>query len=150
MDCPEVAELFGAVRDFLHGLIGDGRNERGAGADGIDFQLLKAAEDRFHCTGFVAEEETAAHAHEGPSEAFEHRLAFEVFLKFFRAVEAFAVALDGETGVVADHHEVDDVGTGLILRCDVETEFDQALAHAVFEVARAVFVAGAFLEITFP
>ena len=34
---PEVAELFGTERDFLHGFVGGWRNERGGGVGGCDF-----------------------------------------------------------------------------------------------------------------
>src|SRR5881296_3445340 len=71
-----------------------------------DAQFLQAPEYWLQGAVFVAKENASANANERPPESFENCLAFEVFLKFFRAVKLFAVAFDCQPSPVSTHNEV--------------------------------------------
>ena len=75
---------------------------------------------------------------EGPASPLEHALAHHVVLPLTRAVEAVAVALDGQASpFVALNDEVDAVATAGHLRLDAEAAFDELVEHLELEAGLA-------------
>src|SRR5205807_7063143 len=64
---------------------------------GRNVQGLQLVEDRLHGTVRSAEEGTAPHSCEGPSESLEHRLSLHVIAELFEREIPIPIALDGQT-----------------------------------------------------
>jgi len=66
----------------------------------------------------VSKELRAPHPNERPSKAFQNRLSFEVFCKFFGRVPAIAITLDGQALTASLNHQVDSIMPHQPLRAD--------------------------------
>ena len=98
-----------------------------------DLQQLQLVEERSHRAVRVAEEDTAPHARECPSEPFEHRLALNVVAELFEREITISIALDSQTLSVSFHNQIDAHGADFPSRNDVVAGLNQSLHDIAFE-----------------
>jgi hypothetical protein len=105
---PFVTEFIGAAYDAFVQFAEVRRSASPVGSRALvharNLQRLQLVEERCHGAARFAEEDTAPHACECPSEAFEHRLAVDVVAELFERGITISIGLDGQTLSVSYHN----------------------------------------------
>ncbi len=102
---------------------------------GWNVERLQLVEYGLQGAVWYAEEDTASHACEGPSESFEHRLPLYVVAELFEREIAIPITLDGQTLTVTFHNQINAPRADLPLWNDVVTGLDETL-HDIASRAR--------------